>query len=251
MPYVGHDVHRATKRKWDHDGNEAFRFSHPVPGAPVFHVLSQQAAPENAGSVSARKTLPPAKRFRTIHDNGAHGHDDIHRSSHRRNASRELAATTTQGVRANDTSRSPVKINGMALMPCHICHRRPTKKSDIDSFARCQSCQEQTCFVCIRECRGRHDGGEASAPLPSDDDEGLSRSFHMDDADECTTPPMIPNHPSAQQYNGDVNAPEGTAGRRTASRSIHRAMICSRCCVEKGAEGEVVCLGCLSDTDAV
>lgn len=25
----------------------------------------------------------------------------------------------------------------------------------------------------------------------------------------------------------------------------HREMVCSRCCVERGTEGEVLCLGCL------
>lgn len=25
----------------------------------------------------------------------------------------------------------------------------------------------------------------------------------------------------------------------------HRGMVCSRCCVERGTEGEVLCLGCL------
>ncbi len=37
------------------------------------------------------------------------------------------------------------------LSPCHICHRRPTKKTDVDSFADCQGCRRQTCFVCIRQ----------------------------------------------------------------------------------------------------
>ncbi|RFU79080.1 hypothetical protein TARUN_3146 [Trichoderma arundinaceum] len=240
MPYVGDDVHRATKRKWDHDGNEALRFSHPASGAAVFHVLNQQAAPESADSISARKTLPPTKRFRTIHDDNdvhAHGHGDIH-SSHRRGASREL--TNTAGG-----SKVPVKINGTVLMPCHVCHRRPTKKSDLDSFARCQSCQEQTCFVCIRECQGRN--SNTTAPFLSEDEEVLSRSFHMDDADECTTPPT-PNI-NTQYPNNDTNEREGMASRRAADSSIHHTMICSRCCVEKGAEGEVVCLGCLSDMD--
>jgi hypothetical protein len=30
----------------------------------------------------------------------------------------------------------------------------------------------------------------------------------------------------------------------------HRRMVCSRCCVEKGTEGEVCCLGCLRAGDA-
>ncbi|KAM0248658.1 hypothetical protein ACHAQJ_009365 [Trichoderma viride] len=251
MPYVGDDVHRATtKRKWDHDGNEAaFTFSHPGSGAAVFHVLNQQAAPETADSISARKTLPPTKRFRTIHDdNEAHGHGDMH-SSHRRNASRELATTTAQGTHASNAGKSPVKMSGMVLMPCHVCHRRPTKKSDLDSFARCQSCQEQTCFICIRECQSQSPNKTATPPL-SEDEDVLSPSFHMDDADDCTMSPSSNIH--AQQHNNNIHA-TGRQGmfsmRAAAGSSIHHAMICSRCCVEEGAEGEVVCLGCLSNMD--
>ncbi|OLN88681.1 hypothetical protein CCHL11_01717 [Colletotrichum chlorophyti] len=33
-----------------------------------------------------------------------------------------------------------------SLSPCHICHRRPTKKTDLDSFADCQGCGQRTCF---------------------------------------------------------------------------------------------------------
>ncbi|KAL7946449.1 hypothetical protein V8C42DRAFT_320626 [Trichoderma barbatum] len=222
MPYVGDDVHRATKRKWDHDGAETFRLSHST-----MHVLNQHTTSESADVVSTRKTLPPTKRFRPIHDSndGAHAHP-----SHRRNASRELA----QAIHG----KGPVKINGVVLMPCHVCHRRPTKKSDLDSFARCQSCQEQTCFVCMRECQGRNSNNE----LLLEDDDNLSRSFHMVDADECGIPP-IPDTDAQNEYNN--NKSNGRLGM--PGSGIHHAMICSRCCVEKGAHGEVVCLGCLSD----
>ncbi|KAL7787522.1 hypothetical protein V8C37DRAFT_390180 [Trichoderma ceciliae] len=248
MPYVGDDVHRATKRKWDHDGNEAFRFSHPVPGATVFHILNQQAAPEGVDGISTRKTLPSTKRCRTVHDDTdahAYGHGDIH-SSHRRHAPCELAATI-QGNHASNTSKVPLKTSGMVLMPCHVCRRRPTKKSDLDSFARCQSCHEQTCFVCIRECQGRN-SNESPVPLLSEEEEeALSRSCHMDDADEYATPPR-PNT-DTQQRNSDATERGGMSARGPANSSIHHAMICSRCCVEEGAEGEVVCLGCLSNMD--
>ncbi|KAJ4297230.1 hypothetical protein N0V88_004148 [Collariella sp. IMI 366227] len=37
---------------------------------------------------------------------------------------------------------------------CHICSRKPQKKSDFDSFADCHGCGQRTCYVCIRECLG-------------------------------------------------------------------------------------------------
>ncbi|KAL7924286.1 hypothetical protein ACQKWADRAFT_287896 [Trichoderma austrokoningii] len=221
MPYVGDDVHRATtKRKWDLDGNETLRFSHPGSNAAVFHVLNQQAGLEGtADGVLARKTLPPMKRLRAIHDT------DSSRC--------ELLVTTPSQAAAHDGGNSaackgPVKIAGMTIMPCHVCHRRPTKKADLDSFARCQSCHEQTCFVCIRECtrqKGPHNDTNPS-PLLEKEIEDVGQSFNMNDADEC-----------------DMST------ATTANGSAHHAMICSRCCVEEGAEGEVVCLGCLSNMD--
>jgi hypothetical protein len=41
---------------------------------------------------------------------------------------------------------------------------------------------------------------------------------------------------------------EGERERREewVERGIeHRGVVCSRCCVERGEEGEVICLGCL------
>ncbi|EHK48153.1 uncharacterized protein TrAtP1_000872 [Trichoderma atroviride] len=246
MPYVGDDVHRATtKRKWDHDGSETLRFSHPGSNATVFHVLNQQAGLESTvDGVSARKTLPPTKRLRAIHDD-----DDTTHSAHWRNASsRELLVTTSQVAHdSNDSAcKAPVKIGGMTIMPCHVCHRRPTKKSDLDSFARCQSCQEQTCFVCIRECRRQKDPhNDMNSPPFGKEDEDVGQSFKMNDADECDMAASTNIH--APQH--DDHERQDTPNKSSANSSIHHAMICSRCCVEEGAEGEVVCLGCLSNMD--
>ncbi|EHK24860.1 uncharacterized protein TRIVIDRAFT_61617 [Trichoderma virens Gv29-8] len=210
MPFVGDDVHRATKRKWDHDKAEAFRLSHSA-----IHVLNQHATPESGDAISTRKTLPPTKRFRPIHDD-----DNVHAlSSHRRTPSRELA----QGIHG----KGPVKINGMVLMPCHVCHRRPTKKSDLDSFARCQSCQEQTCFVCMRECQGQNSN---KGPVLEDEDV-LSRSFHMDDADECMTPPIPDTNEQKYNNDNDSNGRQGVSGSgkekaATKPRLEHRTEEC-------------------------
>ena len=44
---------------------------------------------------------------------------------------------------------------------------------------------------------------------------------------------------------GDPRPDEGWSGRG------HREVICSGCCVERGSEGDVVCLGCLAGMEGV
>ncbi|KAL7816817.1 hypothetical protein V8C44DRAFT_321672 [Trichoderma aethiopicum] len=228
MPYVDNDIPLATKRKWDHDPNDD-----PYNNKTLSQRTSCEApSPFYASSdtSSKRKTLHPTKRLRAIHD--------IHPASHHHPFSREPSPTTT------DTPSKAHSNTTTLLLPCHVCHRRPTKKSDLDSFARCQSCREQTCFICMRECQGRRRTSYAAAGK-SDiiaGEEALSRSFPMDDADATT--PSIP-HVEDEDVDVDVGDDNDVGGER--ERFMHHGMICSRCCVEKGAEGEVICLGCLSD----
>jgi hypothetical protein len=117
------------------------------------------------------------------------------------------------------------------LNRCHICHRKPTKKTDLDSFADCQGCGQRTCFVCIRQCldwRSEHQkrwGGYGA------------QSFEMRDAD------AVNDGSSRQQH---LQGADGKGGEMDGwAKGGHRKMICSRCCVERGRDGDVVCLGCL------
>lgn len=128
----------------------------------------------------------------------------------------------TPSHRRRTSSQQQQKSGPINLSPCHICHRRPTKKSDLDSYAECQGCGQRTCFICIRECYGGSNEQEQDAAIASQ----MSRSFCMEDADA-----------------EDANSGWDARG--------HQAVVCSRCCVERGAEGEVICLGCLSGTTPV
>ncbi|GKT55185.1 hypothetical protein ColTof4_07953 [Colletotrichum tofieldiae] len=140
-----------------------------------------------------------------------------------------------------------------SLSPCHICHRRPTKKSDLDSFADCQGCGQRSCFVCIRECQGwRKDGRPSSSgggdlgnagQEPEQGGADLSRSCQMDDVDDDRQRQSREDQES--ERNEQPKRQDGWAG------GGHRQMVCSRCCIEKGAEGDVVCLGCLSRMESV
>lgn len=128
------------------------------------------------------------------------------------------------------------------LAPCHICHRRPTKKSDLDSFADCEGCGERACFICIRACIdltpadqevGRRAEGDMGGGIS--EQEALSRSFCMDDADDT----------AAERDGGQQEE------RRKGWAGGHRGVVCSRCCVEMGPDGEIACLGCLSRMESV
>ncbi len=90
------------------------------------------------------------------------------------------------------------------LLPCHICHRRPSIHSDLASYWACEVCDSQTCYVCMRACKG---GGcrSAAAKIGS----------------------------TLETTGGDTGTPI-TRGRN----------ICAKCCVEVGAEGRVWCLVC-------
>lgn len=112
------------------------------------------------------------------------------------------------------------------LNPCHICHRRPTLLSELDQYANCEGCGDRTCWICIRECAGYNlsphtvsGPGKGFWGAVKDKGEDI-----MVDAYELYDP----------EREGDENGEQE-----------HRRMVCSRCCVEKGCEGEVWCLGCV------
>lgn len=99
------------------------------------------------------------------------------------------------------------------LSPCVVCARRPRVKGDLlgGGFGVCDGCGERVCCVCVRRCGG---GGR--------DNKG-------EEMEE-----------SGGEGNEDVRGnPEWGGG------ASHCEVICSRCCVERGEEGEVRCLGCL------
>ncbi|OAA82517.1 hypothetical protein LEL_02062 [Akanthomyces lecanii RCEF 1005] len=238
MPFVGGDDSPppARKRRWqdhDDDGNDT---------RGLFTLYRDENC--SFGGISARKMAAPiSKRTRfdiDDDDTTTHLHNNSNNNadwtpSHRRRPSQQSQKQKTQ-------QQTTQQQHHRSAAPCHICHRRPTKKSDLDSFAQCEGCRAQTCFVCIRQCHGRR--GDTASVLS--EQEALSRSFHMEDAaadDACdldgrTPPAQPPQEQTREQYR------EGAAQKSWAAGG-HCSVVCSRCCVEKGPEGEAVCLGCL------
>ncbi|KAK3310006.1 uncharacterized protein B0T15DRAFT_21119 [Chaetomium strumarium] len=126
---------------------------------------------------------------------------------------------------------------------CHICFRRPDLKTYKNSFADCESCGQRTCYVCIRECLGpgsNIDTMQAAEPVPPNTITTTTA------AAATTTTSSVEGDTSFTMTDADAEANnEQVWTRESAAGSRHRRMVCSRCCVERGQDGEVVCLGCL------
>lgn len=202
--------------------------------------------------------LPSAKRQRTTADVDVEGEGEPmqrspssspsqknqreHHRHHPKDESRDALHDRSQVTSPTVTTTTTTNHTSTSLMNrCHICFRKPNKKSDLDSFADCQGCGQRTCYVCIRECLGWGlpnlppqilDNKHLPTPVPKGE-----TSFTMLDADATTSqnqPPILPPEPKGHQHEPGW-----------AKGGGHRPMVCSRCCVEKGQDGDVVCLGCL------
>jgi hypothetical protein len=106
-----------------------------------------------------------------------------------------------------------------ALRPCHICHRGPKLKTDLDSYAECARCSQRTCYICIRQCEGRPKASAKDLP------EGSAKNDDQHSKTTTTSP----------------NSGDGCGERK----------ICSACCVERGVDGDVWCFDCLEDETVV
>ncbi|UNI14921.1 hypothetical protein JDV02_001499 [Purpureocillium takamizusanense] len=262
MPFVGSrdddSLHLSHKRRREEGDGGMYRLYDAEKQAPDIYLLNH---PEE--DLSPRKIMPLAKRARIsaadedeneeevvhyLHDHSAATVPLAHRRRpsppHRILQDQRSLGNKTPSIHSQQQQQLlllPARLaatGGAALLsPCHICHRRPTKKSDLDSFAECLGCGERTCFVCIRECPGWNAGEEEEgAASVLSEQEVLSRSFHMDDVDDM-------NRDGSAEPERPREIRDGGKGWDACG---HRAVVCSRCCVERGREGEVVCLGCLS-----
>jgi hypothetical protein len=195
--------------------------------------------------------LPLGKRQRTTVDIdvGADG-ESMQRSPHdfsprRHDQHREPTKDASREQELDSKTRPPSGTTPSLMNRCHICSRKPNKKSDLDSFADCQGCGQRACYVCIRECLGwapsipttatataTPDALRPDTASTTEDGEGET-SFTMLDAD-------------AEDYRPTSSEAHGTGHEHGWTKGGgHRQVVCSRCCVEKGQDGDVVCLGCL------
>jgi hypothetical protein len=67
----------------------------------------------------------------------------------------------------------------------------------------------------------------------------------MEDADDVEFSGDGEDHNVLRQHQTNETVGNKDAGTVGWAKGGHRKMICSRCCVERGPDGDVVCLGCL------
>lgn len=162
-----------------------------------------------------------------------------------RHNSRSAAAPRQQTTKQAVLPPTPTTTTtANVLAPCHICHRKPTKKTELDSYADCEGCGERTCYVCIRACLGGWKSPTTTTHRETHQQDFMrdenhdhwqcqDQSFTMEDAPATDDGSHSPKHTKREETWGKGG---GTG---------HRGRICSQCCVEEGPEGEVICLGCL------
>lgn len=225
MPFMGQDAQSQRKRRRHDDDCEG----------PIFAVLQPSGYLNSSGGT--RKILPLSKRTKFGVDDGTILHADFS-PSHRRRSSQHRTPHNVVDV----YTKSNYLTMSMNLSPCYICHRRPTKKSDLGSFAECQGCNQRTCFVCIRQCYGRNTSDEDISIISEQKE--LSRSFQMEDTDGDSN---SDRHVSDKGDDKLLTFP--STDMTTWNAGDHQSFVCSRCCVERGVEGEVFCLGCLPNTE--
>lgn len=196
------------KRRWEDASTHSY--SH-VDNDVVSVFLDDDMLSQKLAATASIRSIPCPTASRKI----------IPLASKRRRLSNCENSTTTTTLPAQHTS--PL------MLPCHVCQRKPRRKSDLDSQADCEGCGQRACFVCLRECSGWTAGIDS---INSAD------SISIDDY-EGQTPTDETNH-MLSHFAKKQSRPWSASSRG------HRRIVCSRCCVERGEDGEVVCLGCMS-----
>jgi len=138
-----------------------------------------------------------------------------------------------------ETARATGKAD---LSPCHICRRKPTVKSELDAFDDCECCGERTCYICTRKCD--RPGMMWRAPLKAS--QNLRENNMVVEDACCDGDESIGIGMRDRMKDGSTLGEHASHG----SRPQHRDQICSACCLERGADGEIWCLGCLRAEEA-
>jgi hypothetical protein len=71
------------------------------------------------------------------------------------NIRRRIAPSKRSRARTEPAGAAPITYTpniAIRLTPCHICHKAPRMKKDLEAYADCLTCQERTCYICIRRC---------------------------------------------------------------------------------------------------
>ncbi|KAH6619207.1 hypothetical protein B0J18DRAFT_237665 [Chaetomium sp. MPI-SDFR-AT-0129] len=265
MPSVAQEaplVQPAKKRRRDDDDHQILT-PHLIPRSifdeKTTHNFDSSHHHHHDFPSTARKVIPlaPGKRQRTVADANPEAdgepmqrspphspsHLRIHHHPHRDHHNARDTSYADHKSRSPPPAAIASRGNSAALMNrCHICSRKPSRKSDLDSFANCQGCGQRTCYVCIRECLGWAPGSREPGQQRQNGQPGIPTPITatpVEDAGETSFTMLDADDESGQDQQHPQRVEEGwTRG------GGHRRVVCSRCCVERGQDGEVVCLGC-------
>jgi hypothetical protein len=92
----------------------------------------------------------------------------------------------------------------------------------------------------VRECEG---WGVSPTTVRGGKPWGYGRNEKVEDADR-----MI----DEEDESGVVHAEKSGWDMQSGMEDGHRSVVCSRCCIERGSDGEIWCLGCLrSESDGL
>ncbi|KAH6717956.1 hypothetical protein BKA61DRAFT_598725 [Leptodontidium sp. MPI-SDFR-AT-0119] len=154
----------------------------------------------------------------------------------------EARADTTTDQQGDTTVQREASrgSGGVDLSPCHVCRRKPTVRSELDAFGDCECCGERTCYICTRKCEGP--GVMWRASLQANQYLGED-CMVLEDA--CHDGRLGIGMGHKPEDESEMNEHE-----RNGGKPEHRDQICSACCLERGPEGEIWCLGCLRAEEA-
>jgi hypothetical protein len=75
---------------------------------------------------------------------------------------RRILRESSANAHTNPKSKaleSDIKVQQICLDRCHICHKAPKLKTDLDSYGDCWRCHKRVCYICVRMCEAQSCGG--------------------------------------------------------------------------------------------
>ncbi|KAH7370515.1 hypothetical protein BKA65DRAFT_532133 [Rhexocercosporidium sp. MPI-PUGE-AT-0058] len=244
MPSIAEaNVSRSSKKRRRDDVSSAVDLqikmsSSHHPRRPYESIPPQHDA-QNRDDLYARHIITPKRRS---HDSKRQriGHLDLdRRDAYFAFGPRADTSIEQHGdaIAPRQASKSSGKID---LSPCHICRRKPTVRSELDAFGDCKCCGERTCYICTRKCEGPGVMWRASIHAKQTLD---GECMVLEDACYGGSLGIGMGHRLDDDSGQDKHFEDG-------GRSEHRDQICSACCLERGPEGDIWCLGCLRAEEA-
>ncbi|OAA61222.1 hypothetical protein SPI_05246 [Niveomyces insectorum RCEF 264] len=255
-----HDAHLAQPNHDDHN-NTLTALSHAAPGRRILPVAKRLRCDEEDGRQPPGKALPPSSA----------AHDRTAESATTTLAPPRTTLTTPCHICQRRPRRkcdldSVADCEGCGQRTCFVCLRECVGWGRTDAARLRRGPRPRTRGADHGQHHPHHHGnrhhGTEAAAAPSSSSCSMPDAWPSaatpaaadgrDERNENTTTPGLGPHPLLLDDDGDDGADENndSAGPWAAHSKGHRRMICSQCCVERGEDGDVVCLGCMASIEA-